>query len=85
MRVLCSHKDAFAIVTAMSAVIVYGGWRVVAGTLTLGSLVAFYSFVAQLFEPLSGVAELYSRAQKTFASFEEHTGCCGPRLSLSFA
>jgi ABC-type multidrug transport system fused ATPase/permease subunit len=52
----------------MSAVIGYGGWRVLAGSLSLGSLVAFYSFVTQLFDPLSGAAELYSRAQKTFAS-----------------
>jgi ABC-type bacteriocin/lantibiotic exporter with double-glycine peptidase domain len=62
---------SLAIVLAMSAIIGYGGWRVVAGTLTLGSLVAFYSFVTQLFDPLSGAAELYSRAQKTFASVRQ--------------
>lgn len=62
---------SLAIVLAMSAVIGYGGWRVVAGTLSLGSLVAFYSFVTQLFDPLSGAAELYSRAQKTFASVRQ--------------
>jgi ABC-type bacteriocin/lantibiotic exporter with double-glycine peptidase domain len=62
---------SLAIVLAMSAVIGYGGWRVVSGTLSLGSLVAFYSFVAQLFDPLSGAAELYSRAQKTFASVRQ--------------
>ena len=59
---------SLAVVFAMTAVVGYGGWRVVAGTLSLGSLVAFYSLVTQLFEPLSGAAELYSRAQKTFAS-----------------
>ena len=53
---------------AMSAVIGYGGWSVLAGTLTVGGLVAFYTYLAQLFEPLSGVAETYARAQKTFAS-----------------
>jgi ABC-type multidrug transport system fused ATPase/permease subunit len=62
---------SLAVVLAMSAVIGYGGWRVVAGTLSLGSLVAFYSFVTQLFDPLSGAAELYSRAQKTFASVRQ--------------
>ena len=62
---------SLAVVLAMSAVIGYGGWRVVAGTLTLGSLVAFYSFITQLFEPLSGAAELYSRAQKAFASVRQ--------------
>ncbi len=60
-----------AVVLAMSAVIGYGGWSVVAGTLTLGSLVAFYSFVTQLFDPLSGAAELYARAQRTFASIRQ--------------
>lgn len=62
---------SLAVVLAMSAVTGYGGWRVFAGTLTLGSLVAFYSFVTQLFDPLSGAAELYSRAQKTFASVRQ--------------
>lgn len=62
---------SLTIVLAMSSVIGYGGWRVVLGTLSLGSLVAFYSFVTQLFDPLSGAAELYSRAQKTFASVRQ--------------
>jgi ABC-type multidrug transport system fused ATPase/permease subunit len=53
---------------AMASVIGYGGWSVLAGTLTVGGLVAFYTYLAQLFEPLSGVAETYARAQKTFAS-----------------
>jgi ABC-type multidrug transport system fused ATPase/permease subunit len=62
---------SLAVVCAMSAVIGYGGWSVLAGTLSLGSLVAFYSFVTQLFDPLSGAAELYARAQRTFASIRQ--------------
>jgi ABC-type bacteriocin/lantibiotic exporter with double-glycine peptidase domain len=62
---------SLAVVCAMSAVISYGGWGVLTGALSLGSLVAFYSFVTQLFEPLSGVAELYARAQRTFASIRQ--------------
>jgi len=65
---------SLAVVLAMSAVIGYGGWSVLAGSLSIGSLVAFYSFVIQLFDPLSGAAELYARAQKTFASIRQlHT------------
>jgi ABC-type multidrug transport system fused ATPase/permease subunit len=60
--------SSLAVVLAMCAVIGYGGERVLAGTLSVGSLVAFYGFVTQLFEPLSGAADLYARAQKTFAS-----------------
>lgn len=57
-----------AIVLAMSAIVGYGGWSVLGGTLTVGGLVAFYSFLTQLFEPLASAMELYSRAQRTFAS-----------------
>jgi ABC-type multidrug transport system fused ATPase/permease subunit len=63
--------SSLAVVLAMCTVIGYGGERVVAGTLSMGSLVAFYGFVTQLFDPLSGAAELYARAQKTFASIRQ--------------
>ena len=55
----------------MSAVIGYGGKGVLAGRLSIGSLVAFYGFATQLFDPLSGASELYARAQKTFASIRQ--------------
>ena len=74
---------SMAVVLAMSAVIGYGGWSVIAGTLSLGSLVAFYSFVTQLFDPLSGAAELYSRAQRTFASIRQLQGVCALRPSVT--
>jgi ABC-type multidrug transport system fused ATPase/permease subunit len=63
--------SSLAVVLSMCAVIGYGGLKVLAGTLSVGSLVAFYSFITQLFEPLSGAAELYARAQKTFASIRQ--------------
>jgi len=44
---------------------------VLAGAMTVGGLVAFYTYVTQLFEPLSGAAETYVRAQKTFASIRK--------------
>jgi ABC-type bacteriocin/lantibiotic exporter with double-glycine peptidase domain len=74
---------SLAVVLAMSAVIGYGGWSVIAGTLSLGSLVAFYSFVTQLFDPLSGAAELYSRAQRTFASIRQLQGVCALRPGIT--
>ena len=63
--------SSLAIVLAMSAVIGHGAKSVLAGTLSIGSLVAFYGFVTQLFDPLSGASELYARAQKTFASIRQ--------------
>jgi ABC-type multidrug transport system fused ATPase/permease subunit len=56
---------------AMSAVIGLGGWSVLKGSLTVGGLVAFYTYLTQLFEPLSSAAETYVRAQKTFASIRQ--------------
>jgi len=63
--------SSLAVVLAMCAVIGYGGESVLAGRLSVGSLVAFYGFVTQLFEPLSGASDLYARAQKTFASIRQ--------------
>jgi ABC-type bacteriocin/lantibiotic exporter with double-glycine peptidase domain len=64
-------SSSLAIVLAMSAIIGYGGRSVLAGRLSIGGLVAFYGFVTQLFDPLSGASELYARAQKTFASIRQ--------------
>ena len=63
--------NSLAVVLSICAVIGWGGVRVLAGSLSVGSLVAFYSFVTQLFEPLSAAAELYARSQKAFASIRQ--------------
>jgi len=39
----------------------YGGYQVLAGTLSIGSLVAFYTYFDRLMNPASAAAELYSR------------------------
>jgi ABC-type multidrug transport system fused ATPase/permease subunit len=77
--------SSLAIVLAMSGVIGYGGKSVLAGTLSIGSLVAFYGFVTQLFEPLSGASELYARAQKTFASIRQVDAALSLRPSVTNA
>src|SRR6185436_14008272 len=66
-----SIATSLSVVLSMSVVIGYGGWRVLQGGLSTGSLVAFYSLLTQLFEPISGAAELYARTQKTFASIRQ--------------
>jgi ABC-type bacteriocin/lantibiotic exporter with double-glycine peptidase domain len=74
--------SSLAVALALCAVIGYGGASVLAGSLSVGGLVAFYGFVTQLFEPLSGAAELYARAQKTFASVRQVQSALGlcPRV-----
>jgi ABC-type multidrug transport system fused ATPase/permease subunit len=63
--------NSFFLVSSMSWVLGYGGWLVLSGVLTVGSLIAFYGLVGQLFEPLSSAAEIYARLQKTFASMRQ--------------
>ena len=63
-----SIYTSLAIVAAMAAIVGYGGWSALSGQLTVGGLVAFYTYLAQLFDPLSGLVETYARAQRTFAS-----------------
>jgi ABC-type multidrug transport system fused ATPase/permease subunit len=77
--------SSLAIVLAMSAVIGYGAKSVLAGTLSIGSLVAFYGFVTQLFDPLSGASELYARAHKTFASIRQVQAAFALRPSVTNA
>jgi len=71
-----------AIVLAISAIIGYGGERVLRKELSIGSLVAFYSYLAQLFEPLSGAMEMYARAQRTFSSIRQVRAALALRSSI---
>jgi len=45
-------------------ILAYGGLQVFAGTLTIGSLVAFYTYTAALFGPVSVAVDVYSRANR---------------------
>ena len=76
---------SMAVVLAMCGVIGYGGEMVLSGTLSIGGLVAFYGLVTQLFDPLSGAADLYTRAHKTFASVRQLKSGLELRPSVSDA
>jgi ABC-type multidrug transport system fused ATPase/permease subunit len=56
------------IVAGMASVLCYGGYQVMTGMLTAGSLVAFYGYTLQIFYPLYGVVDLYSKLQRAGAS-----------------
>ena len=51
-------------------IIGYGGSRVIAGTMSAGSLVAFYSYIGQIFSPMSTATELYARLTRVRASIK---------------
>jgi len=56
------------IVFGSTLILGYGGHEVLQGRLTIGGLVAFYSYVTRLFEPLSIAVDLQSRIQRVSAS-----------------
>ncbi len=43
------------------AILSFGGYEVFVGTLSVGGLVAFYSYLGRLFEPLNAAVDIYSR------------------------
>jgi ABC-type multidrug transport system fused ATPase/permease subunit len=53
---------------ATAVIIGYGGSRVIEGTLTAGTLVAFYSYIGNIFAPMHEAVELNSRIQRVYAS-----------------
>ena len=56
--------------TAIAIVIFYGGGSVIAGTISLGALVAFLSYMKMFFRPIRDIAEKYNILQNAMASAE---------------
>jgi ABC-type bacteriocin/lantibiotic exporter with double-glycine peptidase domain len=46
------------------AILGFGGYQVFVGALTIGGLVAFYGYVARLFDPLNAAVEVYARLNR---------------------
>lgn len=59
------------IATAAASFLGFGAWTVLRGAMTIGGLVAFHSYIFQLFDPLSGALEMYARAQRAFSSIRQ--------------
>ena len=57
-------------VVAIALVIFYGGGRVLTGTLSLGALVAFISYIRMFFRPIRDLAEKYNILQNAMSSAE---------------
>lgn len=58
---------ALLAVTVVGIVIGYGGARTLAGALTVGSLIAFYSYTTRAFEPLYILVDLSGRVERLAA------------------
>jgi ABC-type multidrug transport system fused ATPase/permease subunit len=63
-----SFFSMVVITSGAMTILGYGGYQVITGTLTIGSLVAFYGYVLRLFDPLSSAIELFARTHRIQAS-----------------
>jgi ABC-type multidrug transport system fused ATPase/permease subunit len=65
-------RTSYMAVIAMGtiAVLGYGSYQVFVGVLTVGGLVASYSYMARLFDPLNAAVEIYSRLKRLSASLQ---------------
>jgi ATP-binding cassette subfamily B protein len=57
-------------VLAIAVVLWYGGMRVLAGTLTIGTVVAFIQYAQQFFRPIQDLSEKFNILQTAMASSE---------------
>ena len=55
-------------VAAILAVLGFGSAKVLSGALTIGGLVAFYTYGTRVFEPISSAVDIYARLQSVGAS-----------------
>ena len=55
----------------LAIVLLYGGFRVVGGEMTVGELVAFVGLLSMFFQPIQQLSQLYSDLQSTLASLEK--------------
>jgi ABC-type multidrug transport system fused ATPase/permease subunit len=61
-------SSAFVVFAGVAGVLGYGGYEVITGSLSVGGLVAFYSYAMQLFGPIHGVVDIYSKLNRLSAS-----------------
>ena len=71
-RVMAAFPPAVELVTALAIglVIVYGGYRVLNGAMSLGVLVAFLSYVQHFFMPIREISAWYTNLQQAMAGGE---------------
>ncbi len=72
IRVFASFMPLMELASAVAIALViwYGGGKVVRSTLSLGTLVAFLSYVQMFFRPIRNLAEQYGTMQQAMASSE---------------
>src|SRR6185503_10042603 len=68
LELIFASSSALVIMLSVIAILGIGSYQVLQGTLSVGSMVAFYSYALQLFGPLYGAMDIYARLQRVSAS-----------------
>ena len=68
MELIFASLSALVIMLSVIAILGIGSYEVLEGTLSVGSMVAFYTYALQLFGPLYGAVDIYARLQRVGAS-----------------
>lgn len=55
---------------SLALIIVYGGWEILNGALTIGAMAAFFQFARRFFTPIQDLSEKYNMLQGAMASSE---------------
>jgi ABC-type bacteriocin/lantibiotic exporter with double-glycine peptidase domain len=81
-EVLFSLSVGAIMIAAVFIVLNVGSWQAVLGTLSVGTLVAFYSYVGRIFDPISTTMDFYSRVQTITSSVERVRSLLARRSSV---
>jgi ABC-type bacteriocin/lantibiotic exporter with double-glycine peptidase domain len=68
MQIAFSLSIGAIMAASILVVLTFGGVKVLAGALTIGGLVAFYTYGTRVFEPVNSAMDLYARLQSVGAS-----------------
>lgn len=60
-------------------VLLWGGWRVMHGTMTLGVLTAFLLYLRQFYEPMQDIGQFYNTFQSATSALEKLSGVLDER------
>jgi ABC-type bacteriocin/lantibiotic exporter with double-glycine peptidase domain len=72
---ICFRTCYMAVIAlGMIVILGFGGYEVLAGILTIGGLVAFYSYLGRLFDPLNAAVDIYSRFKRLSTSVRRIVG-----------
>jgi ABC-type multidrug transport system fused ATPase/permease subunit len=67
-ELLLGLTNILVTVAGTALVLGYGGYQAATGALTIGGLVAFYTFLSRLFDPIENITSMYSQYQRASAS-----------------